>query len=298
MNTRVIRANILLFTAAVVWGTTFVAQRVGMDHLGPLSYTASRFTLGALVLLPLAWMRRGQKPPAVFGPPRPFTPVIGGLSAGLVMFAGINLQQVGLVETTAGNAGFITGLYVVFTPLLGLLGGIRPGGGVWLGGTLGAVGLYLLSVTDQFTLRPGDGWVLACAFCWAGHAWILGWFSPRMDSFVLAFGQTFVCAVLSWTAALFLEPLSLSAMLAGWIPIAYGGIMSAGVGFTLQVMGQKDSPPAHAVIILQLEAVVAAVSGWLILDESMSARAGLGALLMLAGMLTAQLWPFKISRKS
>ena len=113
MNTRVVRANLMLFIAAVVWGTTFVAQRVGMDHLGPVTYTAARVPLGALAILPLAWARRGHKPPDFFGPPRPWIPVVGGLLAGAAMYASINLQQIGLVETTAGNAGFITGLYVV-----------------------------------------------------------------------------------------------------------------------------------------------------------------------------------------
>ncbi|MEW5725978.1 MAG: DMT family transporter [Thermodesulfobacteriota bacterium] len=286
---RILRANTLLFLAAVVWGCTFVAQRAGMDHLGPLGFTGLRFTLGALCLLPLAWLRRRVPPPDFLSAGK-WTWLWGGGLAGVIMFAGINLQQIGLVQTTAGNGGFITGLYVVIVPLMGLLWASRPGLGVWTGAVLGAVGLYLLSVTKGFRLTPGDGWVLACAFVWAIHVWILGWLSPRMDSCVLAFGQAAVCAVLSWIAALLWEEMTWAGVVAAWLPLLWGGFMSVAVGFTLQVMGQKDSPPAHAAIILSLESVVAAVSGRLLLQESMTSRALLGAGLMLAGMLIAQLW--------
>ena len=293
MNYRVLKANLILFTAALVWGTTFVAQRVGMDHVGPLTYTAVRFTLGALFLLPWAWFRRHRRYPGFEGAGGRWLPLWAGVLAGTAMCAGINLQQIGLVRTTAGNAGFITGLYVIIVPILGYLWGHRPSLGVWIGAVLGAVGLYLLSVTSEFSLRPGDGWVLACAFAWGGHVWIVAWLSPKMDSYVLAFGQASVCAMLSFIMAAFTEEMSWAALVPAWLPILWGGIMSVGVGFTLQVIGQKNSPAAHAAIILSLEAVVAAVSGWLILGETMSPRGAWGAGLMLAGMLIAQLWTMK-----
>ena len=291
MNLKILKANLFLFMAALVWGSTFVAQRVGMDHLGPLTYTGVRFSLGALCLLPLVLARRNRLPVApTVGAVERWRPVWGGVLAGTAMFAGINLQQIGLVSTTAGNAGFITGLYVVIVPILGLVWGTRPSPGVWLGALLGASGLYYLSVDSQFSLSPGDGWVLACAFAWAGHVWVVGWLSPRMDSFVLAFGQAAVCAALSLFLALLTEEFDPAAIWMAAVPILWGGVMSVAVGFTLQVAGQKDSPPVHAAIILQLEAVVAAVSGWIILGETMTARSSLGAALMLAGMILAQLW--------
>lgn len=293
MNLKVLKANALLLTAAVVWGSTFVAQRVGMDNLGPLSYTAIRFTMGAFFLLPLAWRRRGGIPVNRTEPPSAGMVVKASILAGLAMFAGINLQQIGLVHTTAGNAGFITGLYVVIVPLMGLIWGAKPGAGVWIGVAMGASGMYLLSVTEDFSLTQGDGWVLACAFAWAVHVWIVSWLSPKMDTCVLACGQATVCGGLSWLAALIMgETITVQAASAAWLPLLWGGIMSVGVGFTLQVAGQKDSPAFHAAIILSMEAVVAAISGWLILDETMTVRAAIGAGLMLTGMLIAQLWDF------
>lgn len=298
-NIRVLRANALLFLAAIVWGSTFVAQRVGMDHLGPLGYTGIRFSLGALALAPAAWARRNVQPPDFLGAPWKKMWLWGALLAGSAMFMGINLQQIGLVYTTAGNAGFITGLYVIIVPIMGLFWKSKPDAGVWIGAVMGSAGLYLLSVTESFNLAPGDGWVLACAFAWALHVWIIGWLSPKMDSCVLACGQASVCAALSLTAALLTgETITINAMTEAWLPILWGGIMSVAIGFTLQVMGQKDSPPAHAAIILSLEAVVAAVTGWLILNEAMTSRTVTGAALMLGGMLTAQLWPIFMSSRN
>jgi drug/metabolite transporter (DMT)-like permease len=290
MDSRIIRANLLLFTAAAVWGGTFVAQRMGMEHLGPLSYSGIRFLIGALALAPLAWIQK-SKPPADFlkAGSRPW--LWGSLVIGSVLFLGINLQQKGLVTTTAGNAGFITGLYVVIVPILGLLWGHRAGAGVWLGVAMGAAGLYLLSVTETFTLAPGDAWVMACAVVWAGHVWLIGWLSPRVQTAVLAFGQAAVCGVFSLGVSFIAgETITLEAMKAAWGALLWGGFMSVGVGFTLQVAGQKDSPPTHAAIILSLEAVVAALAGWLVLGESLTRRSLIGAGLMLTGMLVAQLW--------
>ena len=290
MNYRIIRANLILFTAALVWGATFVAQRVGMDHMGPLTYTGIRFALGALCLAPAVWLRRPRDTKAAEIRTDTWRPLWGGALAGTAMFFGINLQQIGLVTTTAGNAGFITGLYVVFVPLIGLFRGVRPGWGIWLGVGLGATGLYFLSVTPGFRLSPGDGWILISAMVWAAHFWILGWLSPRLDSFVLAFAQASFCAVLSLLAAWCTEEIRWLGISNALMAIAWGGVMSVAVGFTIQVIGQKDSPPVHAAIILQLEAVVAAVTGWLLLDESLGFRGVFGAGLMLAGMLLAQIW--------
>ena len=296
MNTRILKANLILLLAATVWGSTFVAQRVGMDNLGPFGFSGIRFALGALTLFPLAWRQRRIKIAAYEGVHGRFLWLWGSLLAGIAMFGGINLQQVGLVDTSAGNAGFITGLYVVIVPILGLLFGRRPGAGVWIGAVLGAVGLYFLSVTKEFSLAPGDGWVLLCAFVWAVHVWVVGYFSPRMVSSVLACGQASVCAILSLiAAAVAAESITLAAIKAAALPVLWGGFMSVALGFTLQVVGQKDSPPAHAAIILSMEAVVAMISGWLILSEPLTARSMLGAGLMLSGMLIAQLWALRRS---
>ncbi|MCK9240394.1 DMT family transporter [Desulfocurvus sp.] len=292
MQARVLKANIFLLITAAVWGSGFVAQRSGMDYVGPMTYNAVRFTIGALSLLPLIWIltRRGLSGPA----PTPAGRALarrGALVAGAVLFCGVALQQIGLVQTTAGKAGFITGLYVVLVPFFGMAVGQRPGTGGVLGALLAAAGLYYLSVTDGFSLAPGDLWVVACAVFWAVHVHILGWLSPRVDCVRLACAQFAVCSAIHWVAALLAEDISWAALCAGWFPIVYGGIMPVGVAYTLQVVAQKDAPPTHAAVILSLEAVFAALCGWAVLGEVMGLRTALGCALMLAGMLLTQLWP-------
>ena len=287
-----LKTDSLLLFAAIIWGFAFVAQRLGMQYVGPFGFNGVRFALGCLVLLPLL-LRNGRggqdgssRPAGFFSLPSP----AGGLLAGLVLFAGASFQQVALVYTTAGNAGFITGLYVVLVPILGIALGHRTHAGVWIGTTLAAAGLYLLSVTDRFTLSPGDLLVLIGAFIWACHVHIIGWLSPRQDPLRIAFLQCGACAVLSLIVSAVIEQNTPRRYLSAAIPILYGGILSVGVAYTLQVVGQKRAKPAHAAIILSLEAVFAAIGGWLILGEILTPRAVMGCALMLCGMLVSQLW--------
>ena len=214
----------------------------------------------------------------------------GGLLAGLVLFAGASFQQVALVYTTAGNAGFITGLYVVLVPIIGIALGHRTHAGTWTGAALAAVGLYLLSVVDGFTISPGDLLVLIGAFFWAGHVHLIGWLSPRHDPLKIAFLQYAACAALSLIVSAAVEQNTVGRYLSAAVPILYGGVLSVGVAYTLQVVAQKSAKPAHAAIILSLEAVFAAIGGWLILGETLTPRAFAGCVLMLCGMLTSQLW--------
>ncbi len=286
---RVYKADSLLMLTAVIWGGAFVAQRAGMDHVGPLTFNGVRFGLGALTLLPIAL--RGSKTMEVDLLPRFSSQqaILGGGLAGVVLFAGATLQQVGLVYTTAGKAGFITGLYVVIVPLLGMLWKQWPGWGGWAGAITAAIGLYFLSVTEDFTLAPGDAWELAGAFMWATHLLILGWLSPRVDVMRLACAQYAVCCILSLVVAGFTETITVDGLRQATIPILYGGVMSVGVAYTLQVVAQRVAPPTHAAIILSLEAVFAALAGWVILGEVLTSRGLLGCGLMLAGMILAQL---------
>jgi len=289
---RSLRANLLLLTTAAIWGTAFVAQRVGMESVGPFTFNGVRFALGVLSLAPLLlWQARRGPAAAPAGRVGSRTAWWGAAAAGLVMFGGVSLQQVGLLSTTAGKAGFITGLYVVFVPLLGLCWGQRPGTGGWVGAVASAAGLYLLSVTESFTLAPGDGWVLLGAVFWAGHVLLLGYLSPRVDPVRLAAGQFAVCSAASLAVALACEPITWAGLWAGAWPIAYGGCMSVGVAYTLQVVAQKDARPTPAAIILSLESAFAALAGFLLLDEVLGVRGLGGCALMLAGMFAAQLWP-------
>jgi len=288
-----LKSDSLLLLTAAIWGTAFVAQRMGMDHVGPFTFNGLRFALGALSLLPLLYATRNREliPSSIRPQAGRMTMVLGGGLAGLVLFLGASLQQVGLVYTTAGKAGFITGLYVVIVPLLGLFWKQRPGFGTWLGAALAAWGMYYLSVTESLTLAFGDLLELIGAFFWAGHVLIVGWLSPRMDSLKLAFFQFAVCSLLSLLTAVLTESPALSPILAAAVPICYGGLVSIGIAYTLQVVAQKEAKPAHAAIILSLEAVFAALGGWVILGETLSPRGLTGCGLMLLGMLLSQLQP-------
>ena len=291
IKNKVYQADLLLLITAAIWGSAFVAQRVGMNHVGPLTFNGIRFALGALVLVPLIGWRNGSNRSGA----EPFITIVkGGLLAGMVLFAGATLQQIGLVYTTAGKAGFITGLYVIFVPILGYFLGIRLTVSGWMGAGLAAVGLYLLSVTESFTLAPGDFWVLVGAVFWAVHVLVLGFLSPKMDTIKLACAQFSVCSLLSLLLAYFTETVTMEGLQGAFIPILYGGILSVGTAYTLQVVAQKDAPAIHAAIILSLEAVFSAIFGWLLLGEVLGLRAITGCCLMLAGMLIVQLCPIKV----
>ena len=282
----------LLLLTAAIWGFAFVAQRAGMEHVGPFAYTAVRFALGSLALLPLVLLERRaarRAPVAAEGAVRPIHPVPAGLLAGVVLFGGAILQQAGLVWTTAGKAGFVTGLYVVLVPIAGLLWGQRPGWSRWLGAGLATAGLFLLSLTRSFTLERGDLLVLIGALFWTAHVHVIGWLSPRTRVVALSCVQFAVCSVLSAIATAIAEPVAFASILAAAVPILYGGLVSVGVAYTLQAVAQRHAPPAHAAILLSLETVFAALGGWLVLGERLSPRGLAGCALMLGGMLCSQL---------
>jgi drug/metabolite transporter (DMT)-like permease len=278
-------ADILLLLTAAIWGFAFVAQRVGMDYVGPFTYNGVRFALGSLSLVPL--LRLGPEPPLGDGSPRLL--LLGGGLLGLVLFAAASLQQVALVTTTAGKAGFITGLYVVIVPFLGLLWGQRTAAGTWAGAVSAAVGLYLLSVTASWEMEYGDFLVLLSAVFWSFQVLLIAWLSPRVRTVALASYQFAICALLSLATAFWVEEVRVSAILAAAGPILYGGLLSVGVAYTLQVVAQRSAPPAHASILMSLEAVFAAFGGWLFLEEALTPRGWVGCGLMLAGMLISQL---------
>jgi drug/metabolite transporter (DMT)-like permease len=288
----------LLLLTAVIWGMAFVAQRVGMEHVGPFTYNAIRFALGSVSLLPLIAIRGNRAAAAIVLPgpgpgsspasPKRWNAIPAGLIAGVILFFGASLQQTGLVTTTAGKAGFITGLYVVLVPLAGLLWGQRAGWSSWAGAILAVAGLFLLSVTDAFTIGRGDLLVLIGAFFWAAHVQVVGLLSPRTDPFRLSCVQFAACSLLCAAGAALTEEVSLAGIRAALWPILYGGVMSVGIAFTLQVVAQRRAPAAHAAIILSLETVFAAIGGILILGEALSARGAAGCLIMFSGMIVSQ----------
>ena len=283
-------ANLMLMLAAVIWGFAFVAQRVGMRYVGPLTFNGVRFALGAAALIPLLlWSGRKQSPSGGNDGSHDRALVLkGGLVAGLILFCGATLQQYGVVYTTAGKAGFITGLYVVFVPLLGLFVGQKTGRFVWAGAVAAAVGLYLLSARGIMGIEPGDGLVLLGALFWAAHVLVIGHLSRRIAPVRLAVAQFTVVSVLSLLGAIIFETIEVGALRQAAIPILYAGLLSVAVAYTLQVVAQRRARPAHAAIILSFESVFAALGGWLMLSEGLSMRGIFGCALMLAGVLLAQ----------
>lgn len=276
----------LLLLTALIWGVAFVAQRAGMQDVGPFTYNAVRFALGAVSLLPLVLLR-GRKVPTV-PDARPVRPLVAGLVAGVVLTFGASLQQVGIVTTTAGKAGFITGLYVILVPLSGLLWGQRAGAGAWVGAALSIAGLALLSITDTLTIQRGDLIVLVGAFFWAAHVQVVGIFSPRTDPLRMACVQFAVCSFASAAVAVAMEHPSVAGITSAAGPILYGGVLSVGIAYTLQVVAQRSAPPAHAAILLSLESVFAALGGSLLLGERLGPRETAGCVIMFGGMLAAQ----------
>jgi drug/metabolite transporter (DMT)-like permease len=292
MRSHALRADLLMLVTAMIWGSSFVAQRLGMDSIGPFLYSGLRFALAALVLLPvLHLLERRTSNAAVVPLNRQL--VRGGALMGLALALGINLQQVGLLFTSVTNSGFITGLYVIIVPLLGLFIGHKTGLGIWLGASLAVVGMFLLSVGDGFQVASGDWLQLAGAFVWGVHVLLVGFFACRHDPLRLALVQFITCAVVSLVLAVIFEEIQLQSIIAAAPAILYGGIFGVAVGFTLQVVAQKDAVASHAAIILSLEAVFAAIAAAWLLGESLELRGYFGCMLMFAGMLLAQLWPKK-----
>jgi drug/metabolite transporter (DMT)-like permease len=288
MKPGTLKSDFILLFVATIWGLAFVAQRIGMDHVGPFTFNGLRFVLGCLSLMPFLYFKRkkiAQSSKQGFGK--------AGLISGLFLFSGISFQQVGLVYTTAGKAGFITGLYVVIVPLLNLFfKQDKTGIGTWTGAVLASIGMYLLSVTRDLSVNFGDVLIFFSAVCFAFHLIVIGKFSNRYNTTLLSFVQCLVCAVLSLLAAAAVEQFVIADIIKVAIPLLYGGVLSVGVAYSLQIYGQKNAPASHAAIIFSMESVVAAIGGWLILNEILSGRAVFGCALMLCGMLISQLWPF------
>ncbi|HED14377.1 MAG TPA: DMT family transporter [Gammaproteobacteria bacterium] len=283
------QANILLLMSAAIWGFAFVYQRQGMEYLGPFMFGAIRFLLGSLALSPLLWWRRFNTSQYRSVPIRKI--LLYGSISGMVLFTAASLQQVGLQYTTAGKAGFITGLYIILVPLLGLGLGHRTHMQTWIGATLAVSGLYLLSFTENMSLAIGDLLQLGGALFWAVHVLVIGRFSPQVSPIALSVVQFAVCGLLSLLVALFVETTLWSQVVDARTSILYTGLISTSIGFTLQVLAQRIARPTHAAIIMSLEAVFAVVGGWWLLNEILTKRALLGSALMLAGMLISQIKP-------
>ncbi len=305
MNKFVLRQSVLLFLTAVIWGVAFVAQSAGMEYVGPFTYNGVRCILGGLVLIPCialldrmqqtsqdkdslirqdsitrekkdnSWSDRGL--------------LMGGICCGVILFAASNFQQFGIQYTSVGKAGFITAMYILLVPVMGLFIHKKVGFKVWVGVAFAVCGLYLLCMKNGLKLEKGDTMVLICAFIFSLHILVIDYFSPKVDGVRMSCIQFWVCAILSLVCAFLFETPDLGSIVAAWQPVCYGGIMSCGVAYTLQIVGQKDMNPTVASLILSLESVVSVIAGFLILHQTMSRRELLGCCMMVIAIVLAQL---------
>lgn len=293
MPNKAMQANLMMLLAASIWGFAFVAQRVGMDTMGPHWFNSLRFFIGVVALMPVViWMDRVQaKSAAESSKSSVKTLLMGGAVAGFLLFIGATFQQVGLQYTTAGKAGFITGMYIFFVPLIGLFFRMKTGLGTWLGALIALWGLYLLSINEDFTLSKGDTLQLICALAFAGHVLMIGYLASRMDTVKLSLVQFFVAGLLAMILALYFEQLTWGMITSTAVPLLFAGVMSTGIAYTLQTIAQQHAHPSHAAIILSSEGVFAVVGGFLLLNEVLPVQGLLGCGLILAGMLMSQLMP-------
>lgn len=285
---RELKASIMLFATAIIWGLAFVAQAAGMEHLGPLSFTASRCFV-AVVFLYLTYkffmMKSATYREEKFDMKRT---LVGGSICGLVFTIAINLQQVSLIYTTAAKASFLTALYIVFIPVIGLFFGRRPSVKIILCIFLAMVGTYLLSINGGLKINRGDLIVILSALVFAIHILLLTKYSTNTNAVLVSLVQFAVCGVISLVGALVLEDISMEAILKSQATILYVGILSSGVGFTIQLMALKDLEPVVASMICSLESVFGALFGWLILSQEMTEREIFGAIIIFLATIFAQ----------
>ncbi|MBR3760505.1 MAG: DMT family transporter [Ruminococcus sp.] len=287
-----IRGNIMLLIAALLWGTTFVAQSEGMRYVEPFTYNAVRTLIGGIVLIPVIAafnvFSRKTNPPESKTSKK--ATIIGGMACGVVLFAASSLQQCGMTMTTAGKAGFITALYIVIVPLIELVIYRRSNVFVWICVVVASAGFYLLCIKEGFKIGRGDWFVLCCTVFFALHIMVIDYFNSRnADGIVLACIQFFTAGTLMAIAMLLFESPKLNAVLNARYTILYAGIMSSGIAYTLQILGQRYTAPAAATLIMSLESVFAALSGWLILHEVLSLKETAGCVLVFIAVILAQL---------
>lgn len=314
-----LKNSLLLLLAAIIWGTAFVAQSVGMDYVGGFTFNAVRSLIGSAVLVPLILIL-GQKNSvsassaetsggfasshdaaskssgtstsshsAASSTQSRRDLIIGGISCGICLCLASNFQQFGIKYTTVGKAGFITACYIVIVPVIGLFLGKKCSKFIWAAVAMSLVGLYLLCITDGFSVGKGDLLVLICAFLFSLHILVIDYFSPKVDGVKLSCIQFLTCGILSGIPALLFEHPELSSVLAAWQPILYAGVMSCGVAYTLQIIGQKNMNPTVASLILSLESCISVLAGWIILGQQLSAKEILGCVIMFAAIILAQL---------
>lgn len=286
--------NAMLLLTALIWGCAFVAQSVGMDYVGPFTFNAARSLIGAAVLVPcIALLKKIQKkeegPEEVHKKEDKRTLLRGGICCGVILAVASSFQQFGLLYTTVGKAGFITAMYIILVPLLGIFAGKKVGLRIGISVVIAVAGLYLLCMTESLRLEAGDILVLLCAVVFSFHIMVIDHFSPLVDGVKMSCIQFLTCGILCGICMFLFEAPKLSMILAAWKPVLYAGVMSCGVAYTLQIVGQKGMNPTVASLIMSLESVISVLAGFVLLHEVLSRRELFGCVLMFAAILLAQL---------
>lgn len=282
-----IKGVLMLLGASFFWGTTFVAQMTGMEGLGPFSYAATRYFIGFIFLSAvLIFTRKSRTKDRRAGQlSRGF---LAGLISGIFLFLASSMQQISMLYTTAGKAAFITCLYIMLVPLAAVFLGKRILRENWIGAILALTGLYFLAINEAISINKGDIILFFSAFLWTAQILVIDKFAAKVDIMELSTAQIFFTAVLSFFAMLIFENPTLETISNAAIPIIYGGLMSSGVAFTLQIYGQKYAEPSAAAILMSFESIFGAVASWLILGEEMTGREIFGCALMIAGIFATQ----------
>lgn len=294
MNYKEIKASFLLITAAIIWGFAFVAQRVGIQYVGSYTFNGVRFALGAFSLLPLILIedRKLKKDHSKNLDVDKMSIVKAGGLIGIVLFIAATLQQVGLEDTTAGKAAFITGFYIILVPFIGVFLNQKTSKSTWISAIIAIIGLYLVSMNEDAGISKGDLLVFISAFFWSIHIILISRFTQTKNVLKLSFTQYIVCSIISLIVALIKENIQLQGLIDAIVPLLYGGVASVGIAYTLQAYGQKHARASHAAIIMSLESVFALIGGYLILNEVMSLRGYLGCALMFVSVLLSQIGSF------
>lgn len=283
-NNQLVGSALLLLTA-FIWGMSFVAQSTSMAHIEPFTMNCARSVLGGLALLPLVIGGRIKAKTEIDWRIN----IIGGFWCGVVLTVASALQQIGICYTTVGKAGFITTLYIVIVPLLGLFWKKKVAGRVWVSVALAVIGMYLLCMNESFTINPGDLYVFFCAICFAGHIMVIDHFSDKTDGVLMSCIQFFTCAVFSGIAMFLFEEPTWGNLWSAKLPILYVGVMSTGVGYTLQIIGQKRTEPTVASLLMSMESVFAMLGGWVLLNQKLSTKELIGCAVVFVGILLVQL---------
>lgn len=283
-----------LLITAIIWGTAFVAQSMGNELVGPFTFNGSRYVVGALVLIPIIFLFRNSEENIdkknEFGQEEIVkNTILGGIFCGIALTLGSSLQQVGLLYTTVGKAGFGTSLYIILVPFVGVLLGKKIPGRIWIAAVIAIIGFYLMCMSESLSINKGDLLVLIGAIAWSIHIHTVDYFAPKANCVMMSSIQFGVSAIICFTIAVFTENISLASIVSCAFPILYAGIMSCGVAYTLQIIGQTKVEPALACLIMSLESVVSALAGWVILGQSMIAIEIFGAMLVFIGVIIAQL---------